>query len=415
MGKRSLIVLSFDGLAIAPLGPYGCSWLDTPAFNRLAAQGVVFDRCIAASIDPQQILREAVLGDEATPQPSTTGVVQQAQSLGILTMLFTDSLVCADSESAKSFDECNVISPSEDSYQPAESLESTRFFELVAAALSRRETLGAQPHLLWIHYTGLTSHWDAPHALRDADDLMNDEEPREGSEQGESSWDDSSWNELEAARQSAIPPVQQYSTATSDPDLLLAWMTAYGAQIRTIDYVLGLILDQVSADADTCITLFSTSGFTLGENGWIGYRQGPTCSPQLQLPLIITGFSESESLHVLRPISSKRIGKTLAECLISPAPETRATDSLLIEVQPDRWCEELAELDPCVTTMASDSQHSVAYTTPRWFCTESHDHPARLYLKPDDRSDVNDVASLRPDIVTVFMNQKSGCDAQSED
>lgn len=415
MGKRSLIVLSFDGLAIAPLGPYGCSWLDTPAFNRLAAQGVVFDRCIASSLDPHRVLREAMLGNGSTPQRSTTGVVQQAQSIGIPTMLFTDSLVCADSETAKSFDECHVITSPEDAHQPAESLEATRFFELVAAALSRRDSLGAQPHLLWIHYTGLTNHWDAPHGLRDADDLMLDEEANEDPVPTEANWNDSSWTELESARQSSTPPVEQYSSATSDPDILLAWMTAYGAQIRTIDYVLGLILDQISGEADASIALFSTSGFTLGENGWIGYRQGPVCSPQLQLPLFVTGFSESGSLHVLRPVSSKRLSETLAECIIEPAPKLPAHDSLQIEVHPDRWCEELAELEPCIVTLAGDSQNSVAYTTPRWFCTESPGHPARLYLKPDDRSDVNDVASLRPDIVTALMNPKDGCDSQPAD
>ncbi len=44
-----VVWLTIDGLQPAYLGPYGCEWIETPAFDRLAARGVVFDWHFAGS------------------------------------------------------------------------------------------------------------------------------------------------------------------------------------------------------------------------------------------------------------------------------------------------------------------------------------------------------------------------------
>src|SRR5437016_3487649 len=44
MGTMNVLVLSLPGLRLHHLGCYGNEWVATPALDRLAAQGVVFDR-----------------------------------------------------------------------------------------------------------------------------------------------------------------------------------------------------------------------------------------------------------------------------------------------------------------------------------------------------------------------------------
>lgn len=45
------VVLTFDSLPCAALGCYGNEWIDSPHFDRLAAEGFVFDTHVARSVD----------------------------------------------------------------------------------------------------------------------------------------------------------------------------------------------------------------------------------------------------------------------------------------------------------------------------------------------------------------------------
>lgn len=398
MTSRSLIVLSFDALATSPLGPYGCSWLDTPGFNRLASESTLFDRCIATSTEPAAVLANYFATFQAskdkTHDASTPGEVTP------VTLLFTDVRSVAQSEAAEKFDECTLLCDSlvEEDSPPtdiAPTIEETMLARLMAAAISRRESLGDMPHVIWVHYSGLSHRWDAPHSLRDADDFYDEEdELDEGSDR-----DPDTEAMLEVARQSTVPPRQLYNSSVDDPDLLLAWMTAYGAQVRTIDAVLEIWLDLLENDFTTAFAVLSTSGFTLGENGWIGPDVGPVRSPRIQLPLIIRDPSRGP-IRLLRPVCASRIGQTLAELL---APTTQAhTESLWNEVSPKRWAQEPDPLQPVLKTHVFDSVHTTVRTSPGWFYVKDEDGSQALFLKPDDRSDANDIAKLKPDVVEHF-------------
>lgn len=41
----NLVVLVIDGLQPAYLGPYGNTWVNTPAWNQLAAASLLLERC----------------------------------------------------------------------------------------------------------------------------------------------------------------------------------------------------------------------------------------------------------------------------------------------------------------------------------------------------------------------------------
>lgn len=54
-----VIVVTWDVLAAGAIGCYGNEWIETPTFDRLAADGVVLDRCVAPSVQAALAWRTA--------------------------------------------------------------------------------------------------------------------------------------------------------------------------------------------------------------------------------------------------------------------------------------------------------------------------------------------------------------------
>ncbi len=476
MHPRSLVVISVDGLATAALGPYGCSWLDTPGLNQLAAEGVVFDRLIASCTEREEVLKE-FWQTQANPdtnqadtpqhdaQPTCQRLADWATARGYKPLLFTDCRQVAQLATSCGFEESHLVMPAEATL--AASIEETLQGRLFATALAHWESAlahwesalangeertgndssraDAEPQLLWIHVSALLHTWDAPQELRASDDLLDEdaaacsrceEEPEElvwNPEQDDEEEDERLAADrvaIEEARLSAVPPRCQLS-ADDDPDLLLAWMTAYGAQVQLLDSLLELLRQTLvmpsadmfgesaeveiaaasrAADKSTALVVVSTSGFALGEHGFLGASQGPPRSNRVQLPLLI----EAAGLGPIRcaqPASSERVRATLADLLGAPAAAEQsqaaqefANESLLQLAEPTAWAEPLVTESPVIETRCGEtSEGLVLRTTPGWFLATDEAGEPHLYLKPDDRNDANDIASLKPEIVATLL------------
>ena len=63
----NLVVLVLDGLQPAYLGPYGNTWVNTPAWNHLAAESLLLERCWLDAPELADFYRAAWTG-----QPSWT-------------------------------------------------------------------------------------------------------------------------------------------------------------------------------------------------------------------------------------------------------------------------------------------------------------------------------------------------------
>lgn len=428
MPNRSLIVLTFEALATSPLAPYGCSWLEGPGLNRLAASSLVFDRVVAASVSPEDVLA-GYFRDTAGGQ----SVAAVAAAAGMATLLFTDSDEALELGAAALFDQCVRVeglpeSAGDEPLGPADQVEEMHLARLLAAALAQRETLGDAPALVWIHSASLARLWDAPHALRTADEHDYEEpqpEEDDGSERDELAPPDYEEEaELEIARQAIIPPDLQLES-DADPDLLLAWMAAYGGQIRALDSLLEVLLDALEEGPEADFVLASTSGFALGEHGWIGAAAGPPYSPRIQLPLMIrqAGRQPLRSLHLA---FSDRLAATLIE-MLSDHPPADGHESLLQDVTPERWAAPPEPLAPILVTQtsepptsttaeaASDSEPgpaaaAVLKTSPGWLYYREPNGDEHLYLKPDDRNDINDIANLKPEVVQTFQGLSPDAD-----
>lgn len=466
MHPRSLVVISVDGLATAALGPYGCSWLDTPGFNQLAAEGVVFDRLIASSTEREEVLKEFWQAS-SSPHKNLAGAIQThenqhdaqptcqrladwATAHGYKPLLFTDCRQVAQLASSCGFEESHLVMPAEATL--AASIEETLQGRLFATALAHWEERtgngsspeNAEPQLLWIHVSALLHTWDAPLELRASDDLLD--EDAAACSRCEEEPEELVWNPeqnieederlaadrvaIEEARLSAVPPSCQLSE-DDDPDLLLAWMTAYGAQVQLLDSLLELLRqtlvmpcddifgqsaeeesaeEESAEDKSTALVVVATSGFALGEHGFLGAAQGPPRSNRVQLPLLI----EAAGLGPIRcaqPASSERMRATLADLLglLASAQQPQAADyfaaaSLLQLAEPTAWAEPLATESPVIETRCGKTAEGLSLrTTPGWFLVTDKAGEPHLYLKPDDRNDANDIASLKPEIVAMLL------------
>lgn len=413
---RRWIVLSFDGLANLALGPYGSSWNPTPELDRLAAAGVIWDRAVIPSED----LAETLIRLWTAPVESGTWVDACHRQGAIELFLARDPAGVIDfGEPARStasrladvansvgIDSCTLVEV-ESSSEPAEDPESTLLGQLFAALVDRLDASNPAADraddwaVLWLHSDFLARHWDAPRWLfpiDDEDDLTEPENPAD--DWLESQVDDS---ESRATGEDAEPPPPLMDTVRppafrldteSHPDWATTWMQTYGCQVRLIDHWVGCLLDLIARDGRNIgVAILGTSGFALGQDGWVGHRVGPIISPQIHVPVML----HTPGMAPLRWPALESLER-VASWLVPQADDGAALLAGL--ASPQAWADATAARDTLVET--TSHRAAKVLTTPDWCFVRQHDGRTRMFLKPDDRDDVNDIADRCPEIVAAF-------------
>lgn len=425
---RLILAFSFDGLAISPLSAYGSSWVATPSIDRLAASGAVFDRCIVPWDEPLRVLQDtwdAPSGNE----PGQSNWLETAEQRGLRPSLITDSFAVSELPQANRFSNVSLVeSPLPKG--PCEEIEETAFSRLIAALFEELSLVGdKEPACLWVHSDFLTRVWDAPHSLVPPEDLADEPEEIDENPDGVplNLLEDDGLPRAVVPRPPkifrSVEPPRFCFGEQHDPDITLAWMNNYAAQIRLIDVLIGVIMDRLAPHAENRLAIMGTSGFSLGEHGAIGHRIGPMRSPSIQVPLVVRGPG-------IPTIRSSRVGSPtgIGALLLNCAEESQG--ELRRQLSPNAWKETPSEFSPCVVTRslaprtpvasedksangetsdAADSSgreqatQSTAWTTPAWMSVRETsprgEEQESLYLKPDDRSDVNNVANRRADVI----------------
>lgn len=376
---RTRLLLTVDGLAASYLGPYGGSWLPTPAFNRLASRATVFDCVMVASMDSAANLEAVGCFDEsffaAYREAGWRTVLIHDEGPWLDQRAAADHIVpigepiaadASESESAES----EPTAPSTGGAS-ASSLAETRMGTLTGAALT--ELNRAEDDLLmWVHCSCLTQLWDAPFEL--VLSLIDEEDPE--------------------PQRLAEPPCRMVAD-DEDPDILLGIRQVYAAQIAVLDDCLGLLFEHPRLDAGTgeseCdFAILGLRGYPLGEHRHIGFSEStPLFSELLSVPAIVGCGQESRqrwsgllTLADLRP---------LLEC---PLPSTgRAQPTVATLPRRDRL--EIQWGDECVTR------------TPQWYLRRVEEG-TQLYAKPDDRFERNDVADIMGDVVDHLTELSGG-------
>lgn len=374
---RSAIILVIDRLGAGYLGPYGNTWLPTREFNRLASQSLLCETVLADSPDPALAYRAWWTGRHARePSPTPQFLLPQAaRDAGLTTVLITDEPLVAESPDAAAFAQ-RIVLPAHSVTLAAGELDQTGLGKLFLAAIDALRRVD-EPALVWIHSRGMAGPWDAPLALRQQ--FAEEDDP--------------------VAPDFVDPPRIRYDG--SNPDELLGYVHAYAGQVSLADACLGALLDAIEeapwADR-TLLAVTSPRGYPLGEHGDVGSIHS-LYGESLHVPLLLRLPGGAAALaRTQRLVQPCDLAATLRDWLqLAPPPAGGFAHSLLPIARGD-------DLPPRDLVEASGGSTCVL-RTPAWFLHSAQvdeEVYRKLYAKPDDRWEVNEVASRCGEVVELL-------------
>lgn len=373
---RNAIVVVIDRLGSGFLGPYGNTWIETPAMNQLASESVLFEHAIADSNDLTLVYRSYWSGVHAMcradrPECSLAKLIER---VGLQATLLADDELLLQHPLAEDFGEHVSLAQSTRS-RLAASIEETCFAQFTLAAIERLVD-AKEPGLLWLHAQGMNGPWDAPQEL--AERFRDEDDPK--------------------AYSDIVPPRFKLEQ-DHDPDDVLRVMHAYAAQVSVIDTCLESLLDAIGqhqlAD-ETLIVVTSPRGYPLGEHGRIGAGEGDLFGETLNVPLLIRQPDRQSACMRLDSLAQPTdLYATLATWFGVRAVAHSSTGHDLLELSKNEqaWSREAA---------FSVGNCEYAVRTPAWLLhvdgnaenreSENRESENSLYAKPDDHWETNEVA-----------------------
>ncbi|MBQ6826575.1 MAG: sulfatase-like hydrolase/transferase, partial [Thermoguttaceae bacterium] len=182
---KNILCLAVDRLNADFLGAYGNAWVETPAFDALAAESVLFDSFFATSLDLETLYRAFWRGESPARVVASTAADAAPPSIfrllkekGYRTFVVSDDETVALHPAVEDeFCDGRFFLGSPDAALPAETLEETQFFrnfEELARFLAKLEDDAkradggdAAPWFVWAHFSGWNERWDFPLELRE--------------------------------------------------------------------------------------------------------------------------------------------------------------------------------------------------------------------------------------------------------
>ncbi len=375
---RPIVVVSLDGLAASFLGPYGNTWFPTPGFDALAADAMLFERVFAPSTDPAETLARCWQVDSETF--AAASLPRRLIGRGLTCRLVTDDPSIGELGRRSGFDTILLKEDASAVQARAADVDSTDALRKIGGVLRTLERRGSDG-LTWIHLSGPARIWDAPlelqHELRDEDDP----EPGE-------------W---------LVPPIDLDPTKldpASGEDARFRLQLAYAAQVRVWDAAIEFLRDGLeafaadksdSADGPSSavrLIVVGTRGFATGLHGPCG-DFGRAGDETLQVPVLIATAPDDVGLRVDRLGSLEELALLLESESVSAriAPIPISTERL------DPWSacrRDLRSTGP--DRLFWSTGNGSAIRTAHWLLTLDRSGSASLFVKPDDRFEMNDVA-----------------------
>ena len=348
----SAVVVAVDGLGSKHLGPYGNTWVETPAFNRLATEALLIDGLYVPSPD-------RIATYQSWWQVEGQHLIQQLGGQGIHTQLLTDEASLWDQSLVAPFAQQDTIETPEGVHL-ANEWQETHTAHFFAQAIQAIESL-EDGTLLWLHFRGFHSPWDAPYAYREQ--FVDEEDP-------------------DATGSAQVPSLTL--DHNYDPDTLHEIQCAHAGQVVLLDECLAVmhsVLARAAARQDTLLMVSSTGGFPLGEHLQVGYQQsGSLYHESLSVPALIRYPDGHLSMQRRQTLGEMQ---DLAECL---------RDWLVHHQIKPNWPEREFSI--------SRHGNSWLLRTSVWHVllnqlsesVEQDMQAAELYLQPDDQNEVNDVS-----------------------
>jgi arylsulfatase A-like enzyme len=374
-----ILVLNATALHLGYLGPYGNGWVATPTLNRLAAEGVVFDQHYA---DCPGGPRSAWTGRYQFPLPQPEGAPSPpAPELPALLEAAGVPFV-------------HVTDPGP---LPAEGAESATPLErTLEATLDAFDQLGnAARYLVWVDLPSLHPPWQvSPDFL----DRYFGEQPEEEMEE-----DDGDEEDEDAQDEDEEEPLTPLLDATSGPipvrdlTLLERLQGTYAAVVTQLDSGIGLLLQELDDQGlldGLALVVTSDRGLALGEHEIVGDHRPWLHDELIHLPLILRLPGEAgEGLRVSALTQPVDLLPTLLDLLGLPQPLAHGFSLLPLARSEAEPLREYA----CAGLKRGEGLEW-ALRTPQWGLLLPLRSPAadpprgtQLYVKPDDRWEVNNV------------------------
>lgn len=376
-----VLVLAVNGLHLGYLGCYGNDWIATPALDALAVESVVFDQHYAVCPDGagaawawrtgHYLLPDPEGGP--VPPPGAADLVRQLSAGGLATRL----ILAEDSGMPDWFaNEWGAVQRIAGGQQLEAGWEAA-----LDATVDILASLADQPHgLIWTQLPSLAPPWRLAEQFRDRYFDSDDEE--------------------EAAAPSLAPLLDPVpgQVAVADDDLRMRLQRTYAAAVSVADLCLGLLVEQLRQDAlleDLLLIVTSGHGLALGEHGLVGPLRPWLHEEVIHVPLLLRlPGPAQESRRVPALTQSIDLAPTLLETFGLGQPAT-AGRSLwpLVRGQTDT-------LHPyaCCGWQVGEAVEW-CLRTPQWglvlpvrAAADDRQRERQLYVKPEDRWEVNDLA-----------------------
>ena len=373
---ESAILLTIDRLGAGFIGPYGNTWIETPEFNRLASQSLLCETAISDSPLLDVVFRSYWTGRHAacSANSDAPSLLSRANAAGVRTILLTDDAALAEHPLAAEFSE-RIAVPVDDVARAAAEIEDTQLARLFQAAIGALGEL-KPPFLLWIHSRGMAGEWDAPAEHRNQ--FAGEDDPLPGD--------------------FTAPPEMRLAN-DADPDELLKIAHAYAAQVTVVDLCLGALLDAIDEQpfsARTLLAVTSPRGYPLGEHGRVGACDHALYAELLQVPLLVRmpgGFGALQRTQaIVQPAD-------LFDLVVEAIGLNAKSTGLLTAVLHDQ-----AHAGGNIAVALAPQQRAIR--TPAWFLREEQvegETRRELFAKPDDRWEVNEVASRGGEAVDLLV------------
>jgi arylsulfatase A-like enzyme len=383
-----VVVVNVRGLHLGYISAYGNEWIDTPAFDRLAAEGVVFDNHFADRPDPTGARRawrtgryDFALAEAETaspaPAPDLVGLLKEG---GAVTSLVLDASRPAPADFAAGWDV--VIEAEAD--EEATALD----YALEGAAQALEGLAETDNWLLWLDLAALLPPWDVP------DDFLRHYATEDAEAEDE--------EESEALEPLPDPPMGRF-----DPDDELTFLRlqgTYAAAVAHLDAALGVLLRELKGRRlldEVLLILTTDHGLPLGEHGVVGPDPPRLHDELVHLPLMMRlPKAEQAGRRVPALTQPVDLAPTLLDAFGLP-PASMHGHSLLplargeVEKVRDYACSGLQVGENVECALRSPQW---AFILPPRGEAGGPARPAQLYVKPDDRWEVNDVIQHHPEL-----------------
>jgi arylsulfatase A-like enzyme len=373
------LCLVIDRLHSGYLGAYGNGWVDTPAFDRLAAESFLFDQALIDTPELAPLYRSywqgwhALAGAPPQDRPSLPAMLREA---GVHTLLLTDAPAVRKHALAADFNDVIeikvplLVGPVEEG-----EFDKTRLAECFAQIIDRLET-APQPFFLWCHLASLGLVWDAPPEFLQL------------------------YTEEEAPDAPRSADVHERFLTDRDADEAVGISRTYAAHVSLLDACLERLhaaLLEHPVGRETLLTLTSARGFPLGEHRRVGPCDEALYGELVHVPLLLRfpdGLAASGRSQAL--VEPADLRPTLLDWWNVREPIASPSGGSLMPIIRG----EAANLRDRLIISGRGSE--LAIRTPAWYLRAA-DAP-ELYVKPDDYWEANNVAVRCQEVVECLQD-----------